>query len=86
MRIKYPDYPADAPATGAAGWVHSIAIIDGHVRDGLADELLSSLWIRADNRPDPEKGYMRSVRKVWRVSKCRSPGSGCRGMCVRRAD
>jgi hypothetical protein len=82
-RIKYPDYPADAPATSAAGWVHSIAIIDGHVRDGGVDELLSSLWIRADNRPDPGKGYMRSIRKVWRVSKCSRPDSGCRGACVR---
>ena len=57
QKIKYPDYPTDALAAGAAGWVYSIAVIDGRVRDGLADELLSSLWIRADNRPDPDRGY-----------------------------
>lgn len=83
QQLKYPNYHANAPAVNSAGWIHSIAIVDGRVLDHHINEVLSSLWLRADNQPNPDKGYMRSIRKVWRVTKCCNPGTGCRGACIR---
>jgi len=81
LQLKYPDYPANAPAISTDGWVHSIAIVDGRVRDFHLNEPLSSLWLQGDNQPNRNKGYMRSIRKVWRVFKCTQPGTGCKGKC-----
>lgn len=82
--LKYPDEPADGPSSSDEGWVHSIAVTDGRVCDEYIEhepvvESLSSLWLGNDNRPDPNKGYMRSVRKVWRVFRCCQPGTSCKG-------
>ena len=79
---KYPDEPKDAPAKDETGWHHSIAVVDGKVRDWDATEPVSSLWLRKkDNRPDWNKGYMRSIRKVYVTQKCKG-GLGCTGQCL----
>jgi hypothetical protein len=80
--LKYPEFEADAPAVDNADWVHSIAIVNGRVLDHDVNESLASLWLGADNQPNPKKGYFRSIRKVWRISKCCNPGAGCRGACI----
>lgn len=80
--LKYPDYPANAPAVDSAGWVHSIAVINGRVIDHSVNESLAALWLGSDNQPNPKKGYMRSIRKVLRMTKCCKPDTGCRGECV----
>ena len=51
--------------------MHSIAVVDGKVLDANKTVPISSLWIKANNQPDPKKGYMRSIRKVYRVHKCK---------------
>ena len=84
QKLKYPGYKANAPAVDAAGWVHSVAIMNGRLLDHGANESLASLWLGPKNQPNPHKGYMRSIRKVWRVTKCCHPGTGCRGECIRR--
>ena len=79
--LKYPDWPADAPANDTAGWVHSIAVVDGQVCDFQMRQPISALWLEKNNQPDPRKGYMRTIRKAWRLRKCTRPGTGCKGAC-----
>jgi hypothetical protein len=79
--LKYPNEPANGPAISSVGWVHSIAIVDGRVHDHERNEPLTHLWLGANNQPNPDKGYMRSIRKVWRVFPCGKPGTGCKGKC-----
>jgi hypothetical protein len=81
QKLKYPDWPADAPAVDPTGWVHSIAIVNGRVRDFDTCQPLSSLWLQANNQPLPHKGYMRTIRNVWRLHRCARPGTGCKGIC-----
>ena len=82
--LKYPAEPANAPAVDSTGWVHSIAIVDGRMHDHSHDNALSCLWLRVDNQPKPDKGYMRTIRKVWRVYRCTHHlGTGCKGKCKR---
>ena len=33
----------------------------------------SAMWLRDDNTPDPAKGYMRTILKVWRITKKAAP-------------
>ena len=80
--LKYPDYPANAPSISTEGWHHTVAIVDGKMHDHDVSEPLSSLWLRDDNQPDRDKGFLRSIRKVWRIYRCSRPGSGCRGKCA----
>jgi hypothetical protein len=80
--LKYPDWPADAPAADTTGWVHSIAIVDGHVCDFQTRQPLSALWLESNNQPQPRKGYMRTIRKVWKLHRCSRTGTGCKGACI----
>ena len=75
-------YPANAPHDNPDEWIHSIAVTDGSVQDFTRKESLAALWLQANNQPKPEKGYMRTIRKVWRVYKCVHPGTGCKGDCA----
>ena len=83
QELKYPQYEANAPAVDPAGWIHAIAIVNGRIHDHQIHEANASLWLGADNQPDPAKGYMRSIRKVWRVTKCSKPLTKCKGACIR---
>ena len=80
--LKYPDWPADTPAADTTGWVHSIAIVDGHVCDFQTRQPLSALWLESNNQPQPRKGYMRTIRKVWKLHRCSRRGTGCKGACI----
>ena len=95
--LKYPGYAANAPSVSSEAWHHTIAIDDGNLHDfSLAAErrakgkveatVASAMWLRDDdNQPDRNKGLMRTIRKVWRLSKCiASVGAGCRGQCKRK--
>ena len=85
--LKYPDWSADAPRLSSVDWHHSVAIVDGQLRDHATTMPLTSehpLWLRADNQPDRDKGWLRSIRKVWRIYPCTRPGSSCRGGCARK--
>eukprot|EP00966_Prymnesium_polylepis_P183153 4244417-Prymnesium_polylepis.1 len=64
------------------GWVHSIAIVDGHVCDFKTRQPLSALRLESNNQPQPRKGYMRTIRKIWRVYRCSRRGTGCKGACI----
>ena len=79
--LKYSDWPADAPAKDTSGWVHSVAVVHGHVCDFQARQPISALWLEKNNQPDPHRGYMRTIRKVWRLDRCTRPGAGCKGAC-----
>ena len=71
QQLKYPSFSAMAPYEDPNDWMHSIAVVDGKVLDANNTVPISSLWIKANNQPDPKKGYMRSIRKVYRVHKCK---------------
>ena len=79
--LKYPTEDEDAPAT-EPGWVHSIVVKDGSLYDFDANFPISCLWLDGNNQPDPYHGYMRTIRKVWRVYKCADGKPGCKGKCV----
>ena len=82
QRLKYPDFPADAPSTDSAAWHHTVAIVNKRLVDHDVKEALSSLWLRPDNEPDPRRGYLRTLRKVWRLSKCSAADpASCKGSC-----
>eukprot|EP01043_Picozoa_sp_COSAG02_P054141 COSAG02_NODE_6083_length_3814_cov_6.730283_1_plen_757_part_00 len=62
----YSPGPAEAPMH----WRHAIAIRDGKVYEQNADVFSTNyLWLKADNRPDVNKGYMREVLKVYKITK-----------------
>ena len=87
QQLKYPAWSADAPRLSDVGWHHTVAIVDGQLRDHATTMPLTSehpLWLRADNQPHREYGWLRSIRRVWRLSPCGRPGSGCRGECARK--
>lgn len=87
--MKYPDYSKNAPAHDPAAWMHSIAVKGNKVIDfELVEPVAKSLHLRMNNQPDPKKGYMRSIRKVYRLRKCIG-GVGCKGKngaCVPAAE
>ena len=79
--LKYPTYAADAPRHHPSAWLHTVPVINGSVHDHGLDSHVRDLWIGSDNKPDRDRGYFRSIRKVYRVWKCTAPGSGCKGGC-----
>ena len=85
QELKYPSSAADAPRQSTVGWHHAIAIVDGKMQDHDVTVPISSLWLRANNQPDRTRGYMRTIRKVYRIFPCARPGSDCRGTCGKRA-
>jgi hypothetical protein len=51
-------------------WNHSIAVDKGKIRcNGVADSgvATSNLWLNKEGIPNVRKGYMRAIRKVYRV-------------------
>ena len=69
--LKYPDCSADAPKISIDGWHHTVAICDGKLHDHTVKMALTAehpLWIRdADNQPNRDLGWLRSIRKVWEI-------------------
>eukprot|EP01047_Picozoa_sp_COSAG01_P061298 COSAG01_NODE_7636_length_3119_cov_1.363907_1_plen_640_part_00 len=62
----YSPGPAEAPMH----WRHAIPIIDGKVYEQNADVFsIQYLWLKDDNRPNINKGYMREVLKVYKITK-----------------
>ena len=52
------------------GWHHLIAISNGNLLDfDKKYSVNEAMWLGDDNQPDPTKGYMRTIRKVWRITK-----------------
>jgi hypothetical protein len=80
--LKYPDEPVNGPVVDRVAWNHSIAVVNGLIRDSDLETPISSLWLKDNNKVNPDKGYMREIRAVFRVFKCRNPGKGCRGECI----
>lgn len=71
-----------------SGWIHLIAISNGNLLDfdlvedrrrdrsgGGPATVKAAMWLRDDNQPDPAKGYMRTVLKVWRITKKAAPAN-----------
>jgi hypothetical protein len=81
-----PQDPSD-PATDPARWRHSVAAVDGVLCEQCDDRIdVSWLWLGASgaphpNQPDPERGYLRKVKKAFRLVRC-SGGPECRGACM----
>jgi hypothetical protein len=71
-----------SPQNNQAGWRHAIAVDHGRILEKEFAMSTKWLWIRGANRPDPDRGYMYKVLKVYRISECASPGTGCKGACV----
>ena len=81
---RYSTDPEDAssPRTNEAGWRHAIAVSDGRILEKEFDMSARWLWLGVNNRPDPDKGYMFKVLKVYRIFKCKSSCVGCKGQCA----
>ena len=79
--VRYDTDPDDptTPNDNPAGWRHAIAVCDGRVLDREVDMPADWLWLKRST-PDPSKGYMHSVLKVYRISACMG-GAGCKGGC-----
>ena len=88
-----PTDPTD-PAQERARWRHAVPVVDGVVREQLGMNVkVEWLWLdAATNQPDPGRGYLREVLRVYRVVRCRAPDddapaggrhSRCRGECLR---
>lgn len=65
---------------------HSTAVVDGKVVDHSAfieggEMPTSCLWL-SGSKPDPEKGYMRQIHRVYKVFPCN--GTGCEGCRFRK--
>ena len=88
----YAGHTADEPHENPTAWLHSIAVVNSRFHEetvsGSGDTTtesypLSSLWLQDNNQPDPRTGYMRTIRRVWRLRKCTAPpGSNCKGMAT----
>ena len=66
-----PDEPG--PAVNEKEWRHVIAVKDGVVHEWTSEGTdtfsIEWLWLGDDGvTPDPKKGYMRRILKVYRVS------------------
>ena len=82
FHLKYDGYTEDAPTDPEQNWHHTVAVINGQMLDFDAKfSGKEAMWLRDNNQPDPDKGYMRTTRKVWRVSKCVASEHGCTGGC-----
>jgi hypothetical protein len=88
FHLKYDDYAENAPIDPEQNWQHTIAAINGYLIDFASRfSVKEAMWLGDDNQPDPAKGFMRTTRKVWRLSKCiASVGAGCTGQCKRKRD
>ena len=88
FHLKYDGHAVDAPTDPEQNWHHTVAVINGQMLDFKSKfSVKEAMWLRDDNQPDPAKGYMRTTRKVWRLSKCiASAGKPCRGQCKRKRD
>lgn len=77
-----PDDKTD-PREEEMHWRHSIAVRDGRVLDPATGTDMSTayLWLDANNVPDPDKGYMLKILKVYRIFKCKTNDPKCRGEC-----
>ena len=72
------------PVDNPHGWRHSIAVGGGNVLE--KEFRMSAQWLWLDkSQPDPTKGYMQKILKVYRIAKCRSKASGCKGQCLKLA-
>ena len=71
-RVKYvndPAYKGAGPDTDPKSWRHSIAVIDGMIHEQNDEKILTKwLWLNDDNTVDVNKGYMRNILKVYRLT------------------
>ena len=71
-----------SPDDDEAGWRHAILVKDGRVLDRQVEKAATlSLHLGNDNKPDPDKGYMRKIYKVYRIFPCTAKEKGCKGEC-----
>ena len=71
-RVKYvndPAYKGAGPDTDPKSWRHSIAVIDGMIHEQNDEQILTKwLWLNGDNTVDVNKGYMRNILIVYRLT------------------
>ena len=77
-RCKYvndPTYPGRGPDQDPKSWRHSIAVIDGTIYEQNNQKISTKwLWLNDDNTVDVNKGYMRNILIVYRLTpKIRPP-------------
>lgn len=84
--VRVPTDPDDttSPITNEAGWRHMIATRNGQVLEKEFSLPTDWLWLGFNSQPDPKKGYLYKVLKVYRVFKCKSKRKGCKGECQRK--
>ena len=79
-----PDDTTD-PRNDEAGWRHAIAVSNGEILENDFQMHVKYLWLDSNNRPDPHKGYMLKIHKVYRISECTASSVGCKGECAHPA-
>jgi hypothetical protein len=84
-RFETDDDTSD-PAQDEKRWRHAIAVKDGMVYEQPGafhgkPFTAKYLWIDDENRADLQRGYMRKILRVYRVSRCTS-SEPCRGKCL----
>eukprot|EP01048_Picozoa_sp_COSAG05_P015553 COSAG05_NODE_1885_length_3893_cov_2.980232_4_plen_170_part_00 len=72
-QVKYvndPAYTGAGPDTDPESWRHSIAVIDGMIHEQNEQKISSTrwLWLNDDNTVDVNKGYMRNILIVYRLT------------------
>ena len=84
FEIRQPTVPDDTttPYSNEAAWRHSVAVSNGRILEKEFTMGAKWLWLRENNVPDRERGYMYKIFKVYRMYACNRPGQGCGGGCA----
>jgi hypothetical protein len=77
------------PEVDEKAWRHAVAVKGGFVHEwtgaGIDKFGAKWLWLRDDGvTPDPQKGYMRKILKVYSVSRREEGDRGASGVSVKR--
>ena len=83
---RYPDEAGPVESNPLDSWWHMTGVKNGKILDwefaANGDRLDCSadcFWLRDNSTPDPNKGYMRSFRRVYRIEKCTKAKGNCSG-------
>ncbi len=89
MAVVYtniPEYTGLGPDVDPRDWCHAINVKDGRVLEQNDHKFVASwLWMDENNNIDVDKGYMRRILKVYKITKKKTtePAPGKRRKLLR---